>query len=512
MSLIALTGIPDNYPLPGTLVQINFAAGPASQASTIRSAILLGNKLSTGSADVDGYLYGPTTAVPLQSEFDAISLFGAGSELHRMYRQFIARNPVTQLFAAPIKESTGSQAALSLTLSGTPSAAGTIRVFTPEGPIDTGFASTDSLSDICDNVVANLNGNVNLPFTAAAASPSVVLTAKQKGLRGNWLRAGVLVIGSGTGVSVTNPATGFMSFFSGGTAADSNSEVISFLEGLGVRFYYQVSAAEDSTQFPALADAIAAQAAPAIGIRQRCFCGSVDSAANTITVSTAANNPRAEIIALQDADIPPSELASVATAVYSLEENSLGAQWTINFNGYGGDANTSAFWNVPAPLNGSAFSKTVQVSLLNSGVTPIQVLAGGNTSLVRRITSYFLDGSVNDYRVRDSSQVTICDFFADDLSTQATLQFAGKIIGNDPTQGQPLPGPTVVTPRVFRSLINNLLSQYFNSQLIQNLSDIMAATVVIRETNPSTRLSCEIPLQPAQILNQIGVVVDQIFV
>jgi hypothetical protein len=67
----------------------------------------------------------------------------------------------------------------------------------------------------------------------------------------------------------------------------------------------------------------------------------------------------------------------------------------------------------------------------------------------------------------------------------------------------------VVTPRQFRSLINNFISVFNNMGLLQDVQDTINDTVVIRESSPSTRLSAQVPLQPIEILNQIGLVVDQ---
>jgi phage tail sheath gpL-like len=300
-----------------------------------------------------------------------------------------------------------------------------------------------------------------------------------------------------------------MSYFSGGTTADSNANVITYLEGLNHRFYYIVSAAVDSTQLVALSGMVNLMALPATGIRQRMIAGSNDTLANVEAVTTAVNAPRAEVVWMQNSDIAPSRLAAIAASVYSAEEASLGGPFTVNFNFFGSTPSTSGLWQIPAPLDGTSASQSARISALNSGVTPIVPTLGGNTELLRRITTYFLNGAVNDYRCRDSSQVTICDFFADDVSTAATLQFAGATIGNNPAPGALPPPVGVVTPRVYRSLINNFISIYDNRGLLQNAAATVTGTNVIRESSPSTRISAQVPLQPVEILNQIGLVVDQ---
>lgn len=520
MSFITFTGIGDSYPVPRTLVQTNFAQGQVSSGTNTYAALIVGNNTSAGSAGVDGYLYGPSTTVPLQTVQDAITLFGAGSPNHIAFRDFVLRNPLTPLFVAPVASASGGVAAtLTLTIAGgTATGSGTIRIFTPEGPIDTGFASGavvahSGSNSIVDAAVLNINANQNLPYTAAASTSSIVLTAKVVGLQGNWLRAGIIVVGSGTGLSITAPAQGFMSYFAGGSGQASCDNVISFIEGLNQRFYYIVSDQDGYSEEVVDLDAmVQLQALPATGIRQRLFAGSVDTLANAISSTTALDDPRCEIEWMQNSDWAPYRLAACAAAVYSAQEAAIGGPNTINFNFFGSTPSTSGLWGVPAPLDGTSPTQSALISAINSGITVLQPIAGGRSQILRRVTTYFYEGSVStpDYRTRDASQVTICDFFADDLATQATLQFEGLVIGNDPPAGALPPPPSIVTPRVYRSLINNLLSQYANRALLQNVATTISDTVVVRETSPSTRISAQIPLQPIEILNQIGILVNQV--
>lgn len=506
MVTIPLVGLAANDPVPGNYVAVNFAQGPASSGQSNYSVVLLANKLSTGTAGVDGYIYGPDTIVPMQSTADAVALFGVGSEAARMVSAFLSVNQVSSLYVAPVSESSGSKATLAIAISGTATSNGTVRVFTPDGPIDTGFVSGDTAAAVGANMVINLNSDQNLPFVASGTA-TVTLTAKQKGLRGNWLRSSAVVLPGATGITVTpNQQT----FFSGGTTADSNAAVLAFLANSGVRYYYQVSAAEDATQFGALASQINTLAAPIPGVRQRCIAGSVDSIGNVITIATGVNGARAEIAWSQNCDIPPAEIAANVAAVYSLEETALGGDYSLNFDGFGLSATTQGFWKVPAPIDGTSPSRTTIKSALNNGVTPIGAVRPGVSYLVKRITTRSLNGAVNDYRIRDSHKVTVCDVFADDLLSRANAQFGGKVIGNDPAQGQKPPGPSVVTPRLFKSMITQLLSEYGNNNLIENVPQTVAAVDVVRESSPSTRLSARIPLDVVDVLDQTATNLNQI--
>src|SRR5688500_8682115 len=122
---ISLTGLTANDPTPGAYLEINFAQGEAAGSGSPIEVLLMGNMLSTGVATPDTVVYGPDSVVQLQTEQDAINLFGTGSELHRMFRRFTKVNKDTTLRAIAVTESAGSSATGTFRFVGTAAAAGT---------------------------------------------------------------------------------------------------------------------------------------------------------------------------------------------------------------------------------------------------------------------------------------------------------------------------------------------------------------------------------------------------
>jgi phage tail sheath gpL-like len=504
---IPLVGLAANDPVPGNYIAVNFAQGPASSGTTNYSAILIGNKITTGSATVDTVVYGPDTPNQLASEEDAVSLFGRGSELHLMWKAFIKVNPVTSLYAIAVTESAGAAATGTIGIVGTSvTTSGTIRTTIGTTVVETGVVVGDLNAAVCTAVAASINAVTDLPVTASATTNAVTLTAKNKGLRGNFIRHNAQVFpASGIGLTITPTAR---TAFTGGTTADSSTTALATIANS--RFYYQVSAAEDATQFGALVAQTDANAAPTVGLRCRAFAGSIATLANTITIATGRNSARAEVIWQENSDLTPALLAANAAAIYSLFETALGAQSSLNYDGFGNDAVTSQYWHIPAPLSGATVSRTSIKSALLNGITPVGVVRPGATALTKRVTSRSLNGATADYRIRDAHKVTICDFYADDLLVKANLELGGKAIGDDVAPGQRLPGAAVVTPKTFKNLIFKLLTEYSNKDLLQKIDEIKASVQVVREVSPSTRLSARIPLQPIDILDQTATNVDQV--
>lgn len=508
---INIVGLGPNDP-PGVYLQVQFAQGQPSIGNTKYAAIILANmNESVGTAQTDGYVYGPDTLVGMSSVQDAINLFGAGSPAMRMVNAFMQVNPNTPLYVAPVKKASGSAASMAITITGPATLSGTIRCnVVGDTPVDTGFLSGDTATTIAANMATNINTQQNLPVTAVASVGVLTLTAKVAGLRGNWIRASARVL-NGAGVTSSVPR---QAFFTGGTGSDSYTNVLNFLATNGIRYYYYITEAGcdsvDTSQFEAVQAQIDTLSQPTIGLRQRAVGGSCDTLAHTETATAAVNDARCEVVWLQNSDTLPSELATNAVAVYSLFEIPPLSAGGVNFDGFGNDPNSAQFWNaVSAPLDGSAPSQASIRSAVLSGITALKVQQGGRTSIVKRITSHYINGSVNDYRITDSGKVTICDFFGDDLISLLVLRYPRKLIGNDPVQGQPPPGANVVTPSQVRNTVIELVNTYSAAGLVDGPS-VINSLVVQRESSPSSRIGIRVPLFTADPLHTFGVSVDQV--
>jgi len=504
---ISLTGLTANDPVPGAYLEISFAQGDAAGSGSPIEVLLMGNMLSTGSATADTTVYGPDTIVQLQTEQDAINLFGAGSELHRMFRRFTKVNKDTTVRAIAVTESAGAQATGTFRYVGTATAAGSTRVYVHDEFVDVAIDNLAIASDVATDVAEEINKQTHWGVTATGTATGiwgfVTLIAKQKGTRGNDIRF-MPQISPAIGMTVPTAVDRAMA---GGTTDDSSTTALATINTS--KYYYIVPAAADATQIDALSDQVATNAAPTTGIRQRVIAGSVDTIANATTLATGRNAARTELVWSEKSPWTPAELAANQAAIVTLFETKPNPR--TNFAGFGNDATTAPYWIVPRPRLDSAIpSRTNIKSALNNGITPIGVNPNGTTYLVNRITTRSLNGSQNDYRIRDAHKVTICDFFGEDLLTKTALNFQGKRIANDPPDGAQPPGPDVVTPSRYRSCVFGLIDVYAGNDLLQDVDIIKADTVVQRETSPTTRLAVRIPLRPIDNALQFAIAVHQV--
>jgi phage tail sheath gpL-like len=308
----------------------------------------------------------------------------------------------------------------------------------------------------------------------------------------------------------------------GGATADNYTNALQTI--LQQTFYDIILCDSDTINIARVVSQVKTQANPTTGIRQRIFAGTVDTLANATTLATAQNFARLELQWANATDITPLEIAANDAAIYSLFEQSGNTGYR-----YVGRCNYSLFptgnpryqdanyWFIKASLNGPGVAPTTTqiTSALNNGLTPITILLDGTAQLVKRITSYSLNGSSADYRIRDAHKVAIMDAWAGAAGTIIQQQFGGMDItdppppGQSPAAAQP-PNPFATNVNVIGNALKDLTEKMGLAGLLQNTDATNANAIVQRETNPKNRVSASFDLQTIDIVDQFAVVANQV--
>jgi len=303
----------------------------------------------------------------------------------------------------------------------------------------------------------------------------------------------------------------------GGATADNYTDALATIDP--VRYRYIVLADSDATNVGRAVAQAQAQAEPATGIRQQVFYGSVDTLANAITVATTINSPQSEMQWGNATDITPLELAANNAAIYSLYENSgnTGARYVgrLNFSLFpttNPQYDDSDVWFIEGSRNGPAAGPTTAqiTSCLNNGITPIALLADGTAQIVKRVTNRSLNGSNNDYRIRDAHKVSIMFAWADQAVYVTQQQFGGKDLLDPPKAGGAALPPQATDTVLWGNALKDLTTQMGNAGLLQNTDTTNDAAIIQRETDPSTRMSALFNLQTADIFDQGCIVAQQV--
>ena len=512
-SSIVLVGIGANFPNPGVYAEIDFAVGPAGPAPGKRNILVFGNQTASGTATNDTVVYGPDTAVPVQTEQDVITVFGAGGHHHRAFLRLTAvlgqNNPIGIYFIS-VTPSGGAAAAATMTIATTATSNGNHRFWCVDQFVDTEITLGDTAATIAGNIIANINSQTRWPITAASGGGgAITLTAVIPGPEGNWIKVQAAITPGTAQIGTTTTLTSNTKL-TGGTTPDNVANAVATVSP--TRYYYQVVHDTDATNIGKVVTQVNTDATPSVGIRQRVFAGSADTLGNQITLATGINAPRYEQESAVGSDLTGLEIAANNCAIYALWEAAT-TQYgpgRDNFSLYPTDDTDATYWQIIPSRQGSAVAWSVPniTSALNNGITPL-ALVGGQLQLVKRITSRSLNGAVQDYRVRDGHRVSVCDWWADDAIFLTQTQFGGMNLTDNPKQGVPFP-PNSTCPLFWQGSLQGLVRNYEAAGKLQNGDAILAGMKVQRETTPPDRMSALVPLQTIDIFDQACLLIQQV--
>jgi phage tail sheath gpL-like len=443
---VAITSvISDSNRVPGTYTLVSLGVGVRSSGGVTRHVVCFGNMTSAGAATV-GVEY------DVFSEDDARALFGAGSELFLMCQAAILANPGVALKAIAITESAGAAATGTIVYTGPATSSGTRGVTVLGEEIQVAVNSADTATVVGAAVAAAINAKTDWPVTATAATGTVTITAKNKGPRGNSLAVRERNI-SGTGIAATPPATGYL------TSGASSDDPQAALDAIAsVKRRYLVSPYQDATNLTKFKTHVNAEKAPEVGHRKQCVFASIDTLANTTTVATGLNEPRMQCAWQYLADQPPSIVAAAVAARRAAREST---NTGYNFDGEIVSSVKPHYLKTNQPINSQL------VSALNNGITPLQSANDGSVSIVRSITTRSRDSLSNvDYRVLDTSKVSVPDDGADRFELTFADRYVGFNASQDPPDGAVAPSG-VLTPSLCRDTAYEILSQMESEGLLE---------------------------------------------
>lgn len=170
----------------------------ATQAveNTAQRVLFVGQKVAAGTAPSGGLVENILT-----NGEDA--LFGANSMLAGMIRSAREQNPVTRFDAIPLDAAGGGVAATcTVTFTGTATASGSISITVGSANdyvFSVGVTSTNTATQVGDTFAGLVNGNTDIPVTAANAAGVVTLTADNAGTLGNFI--GISFSGAVAGIT-----------------------------------------------------------------------------------------------------------------------------------------------------------------------------------------------------------------------------------------------------------------------------------------------------------------------
>lgn len=497
---MALTSIIDlSNKRPRAFVRVSLGAGPRASGAAPIAILLCGNKTEATPTDP----LANDTMVQVFGEDEVIAKTGAGSELHRMWLRIVDIFDQATVYLGAIAGSAGANAALSITFTGTATAASTLEITIGcDEPLQIPIANGDTAAAVRAAIIAAVNNVARTPVIASESTNDVVLTAKCEGPRGNNIRVrSRMTEGTGAGLTITTLSlTG--AALSGGTTNDSPTNLLA--ASTSVRFHLTVGPyglATEDTAIGVMQAHVEAQMGPLVGKRGRLVLGCQSSLGTANTFATTyLNDELAQIAWAQLSNEPPAELAAALAGLLAVEM-----------------AKTRAYSLDDLELTGltpqwdgaSQPTETEIVSALNNGLTPLFV-AGSEVRVARSITSKSrtIDGgTVADYSVLDTHYVDAAFFIADTIEENWAPAFPQFKLGVD-IEGQ-VPPPKVATANSVKSWCLNLVGG-FENDLIENFqATTVSGAIFERNEVAKGRIDAVVPVDIIELFHQFAVDIRQ---
>lgn len=479
---ISFNNIPSNLRVPG--VYIEFDNSLAGNASINYKVLVIGQRLAAGTV---------AQAVPtlVNSGAAAETYFGRGSMLAEQIKALKSANQFMETWAIALDENgAGVAATKTLTVTGTATQSSTLALYIAGKKIPVAVNNTDVQNTIATAIVAAINADTTLPFTAATVANVVTLTCKWRGETGTDLDLRLNYYGEQT-------PTGIAVAIANAVAGTTNPLVATAIIAMGNEWWnWMVMPFTDAANMSALETELNDRWGPLRQIGARAFCAYRNTLANSSTFGNGRNNPHVSCMATNVSPTPTYVWASVnaVIAAASLSIDPARPLQTLQLPGV-----------LPAAI-AARWTNTERNTLLYDGVATHVVNADGSVSIERQITMYQLNGA----GIADDSYL--------DINTPETLErirfkqralFAlkyprHKLAADNARVGA---GQPVMQPKIAKAELLQLYRGMEDDGWVQDYEGYKAALVVQIDAGDPSRLNVQ---DSPQLISQYRVHAQQV--
>jgi phage tail sheath gpL-like len=417
-------------------------------------------------------------AYRIGSAQEASNLWGAGSQIHRAALAFFANNAFTEVWGIAIDDPLGGAAASgTIAVTGPATAAGTVYVYVGGNRYAVAVASGDSASVVAASIATAINADTLAPFTAAAISATITLTARNLGLVGNFLdirhshNAGE-VLPAGVGLTITA--------FAGGAGG---IDLAATFAAIGDEWFNVIcSPYAGSTNLQAFAAELESRWGPLRANEAFGFVSATGDVSGAISVASVVNSGHLAVIPAQGSPTWTVEIAAAAAAVVSFYAAIDPARpW-----------NGLPLIGVVPPLVKDRWTLSQRNSLLFAGVSTTRVDDGGRVVLERVVSSYRTNSvGAADTAYLDATTHFTLSYLRFDLTTTIKLKYPRSKLAND--SSRLAAGQAIVTPGIMRGELVARALLWETQGLVEDVEGFKADLLVERDTSDPTRLNFQIP-------------------
>lgn len=521
------TGLSASRKTPGIYLAVILGGAGTSSGDAPKTILLQGNFLATAitaaspALSVAAGTMAAATPTFCASADDAGTYAGRGSELHAMAQAVFAQYPDATVYIEGVADGGGTAASLVNTFATNASAAFTIRIYACGKVIDVPVASGDTPTVIATACAEAINDEDTLPFTAQFSAGALTLTAKHTGPRGNALVCAFSFISAaGLETAITTSSTssgaGTTGILSGGTqvsgeycfslGATQDDWTAAIAAIASTKYDRIIAACTDATNIDLLAAHLDSLALVTSQKRMQGIVATVAAYSAAITLATGRNKSRVQIVWHYNSRIPPWVVAAQVGAARLIGDSAAGGRLVGEATDPAANLDGLELVSVTAQNTVADQPTATEIEgALNNGLTPLAPSANrpGFVTVARCITSRSLASGVPNYAVLDTSNVTICDYVADDLNSFLASTYAGFKLTSNSSDGLPPRAPNVTTPNLIRAVIAQRLAEHEEAAIIKDTAANLSLLTVTASATPG-RVDCEIPCEPMPGLHVLG--------
>lgn len=467
--------------VPGFYAEFSPRSQPGASA-LIRPTVIVGQML-TGTG-VAGTQYRITSAA------QAAALFGAGATITSMVAAYRANDPNGELYAIGLADNAaGTQAAGSITFSGTTTAAGSFVFWIAGRRVEVDVATGTTAANCALAAETAINAIGSLPVTSADTAAVLAVTARHKGVVGNQIKV-YLDPDAPLPAGATAPAIVQLTSGAGALAADGITALGELeVDAIVISFADDVSL--DNWGFVATT-----RWGPTELKFGHVFSAMVDTVTNLAAHGVDRNSPYASILGMVGAFSPAYDLAAAFAGACMVR---LRNDPAANLNG--------------APIRGirgAAYTARLTFAeseiLLGNGIATTQMDRSGAITIERPITTYQRDSTGED----DTAWLDIQTPFSASRFTRRMRARINRValgakLGDD---GAPVGGgQNIVTPAYLRAEILGEYQQMQVDGLVEDPEGFETDLIVERNALDPARVDI---LFPPNWVNQYLITAAQI--
>ena len=487
--MIPFATFPSNVRVP--LVGIEFDTSRLSNGGAVeRKALIIGQRFATGSVAA-----GVLTPVPSFEQGDG--LFGRGSMLANMVREFKLTNRYADVYAIALDEdAAGVKAIWAVVFTGPATAAGTLcaligglsvkvavtKDMTP-AQVATAFAAAVTALGVAVAVTAAVDG---------VTPEKVNLTCRWKGATGNdidirfnYYLGEAFPAGIGAAVSVT-------------TAGATNPDLATAIAAFGdERWDTIVSPFTDAANMTLLEAELLSRWE---NLRVKAGLGYTAFRGNHSDTSTFGNTRNSGLISCFPTNISPDPSWIWAAVDAAVCDAALAADPARQ-------CKTLLLPRLKAPAIGDRWDDAERNLHLFDGISSFTVDSGGNVRIERQVTMYQTNASgVADDALLDITTPATMIYMAIDLAGYLSSKYPRHKLADDGTQfgeGQP-----VVTPRILAAEFLMKALEWEERGIVENVEQFKADLVVERDPDNRNRVNALCPPDLVNNLMQLAILLQ----